>query len=167
VIFFSQFGESVEITKSKKRIVPIGIYGSFEPKNRKYLESMRDFLRANGYLACISMDIQEFCPNPGSAGVDIYNLMLSEFMNLINQIHIVFIFREDEGEHNINPSKSASIELEIFASCEKRHVAIFYEEGSMEQSRSLFRGLLDRNIEKWAINSFMREEDEKMTLSAI
>jgi hypothetical protein len=61
-------------------------------------------------------------------------------------------------EHNIN--QSASIELDILASSEERHVAIFHEEGSMEQSRSLFRGLLDQNIESWAINPFVRQEEK-------
>jgi hypothetical protein len=120
---------------------------------------MCEFLRANGYLGYISTNIREFCPKPENVSEDWYNFMISEFMTVINQIHIVFIFMENEGEHNIN--QSTSIELDILASSEERHVAIFYEEGSMEQSRSLFRGLLDQNIESWAINPFMRQEDEE------
>jgi hypothetical protein len=162
VNFFSQFGESVELTKTRIGAVPIGIYGSFEPKNIKYLSSMRDFLRANGYLAFISTDIREFCPKPDNVSVDMYNLKISEFMTVINQIHMVFIFQEDEGEHNIN--QSASIELDILTSSEECHVAIFHEEGSMVQSRSLFRGLLDQNIESWAIYPFVRQEDKKGTM---
>jgi hypothetical protein len=108
-----------------------------------------------------SFDLQRMCPRPEKMGVSEYNIKISRLMTAVNGVHIVFIFKEGEGEHNVN--QSASIELDHLLAGKQRHVMVFFEEGSFEQSRSLFKGLLELNVIDWAINSFTRHRNIDVT----
>jgi hypothetical protein len=157
VDIFTEIKQSARLTMEKKRVVPIGIYGSFQPRNIGYLKALRDFLLYHGYLAYLSLDLQRLCPRQGYLGDNEYNLRVSRLMATITQVQIVFIFNEAEGEHNVN--QSASIELDQLLTGRQKHVMIFFEEGSLEQSCSLFKGLLEYNISSWAHDSFTRQEN--------
>jgi hypothetical protein len=151
--YLAELGEMAEKTQEIKALVPIGVYGSFKTKNIGYLKAMRDYLRKNGYLAFISLDIQELCKKPQDMDDKSYNNLISGVMIKICQIHVVFLFKEETDEHNIN--MSAIMELTALANKKDRHVVVFHEKGAIDQLSSLASGLLKIQVD-WAGVPFNR-----------
>ncbi len=159
--FFSHLSPIKNYAHVRKELVPIGIFGSFRRTNKPYLDELKDFLLENGYLALNSLDISKLYPKPSDMDDEEYNNRISEALVQVAQVHIVFLFREPDGEHNIN--QSATQELQMMIDQHKKHVRLFIEEGCWDQLKSLFRGMLKRQINHWKWDFFDREEDSSIT----
>ena len=73
------------------------------------------------------------------------------------QLQIVFIFNNRGSDKNVN--ESVSMELQQMMDMDKKYVKIFYENGSLEQTKQLLRGLLQRQKRIWPQDSFNRDSE--------
>jgi hypothetical protein len=150
---------------AKKSAWKVGIFGSFSTRNKKFLTSLKEFLKDNGYYARVSEDLEEEYPRRKDEGKYEYSRRLSELLIEKSQVHIVFFFLETEGEHNIN--QSASMEFEILNQEQCPNVMIIHEKQSLEQCKSVFRGLkegmkLKKAFDLWRWHLFARiNHDDK------
>lgn len=137
--FFVEIADEQRISSAQKRSIPIGIFGSFWPRNQPYLIAIRDWLREDGYDARISLDLSIECPQGADEDDDSYNLRISHRLLDTSTIHLFVFFVEGDAEHNIN--QSASMELERLFVQDRRQNALFIrEEGVLEQSGGYLRG---------------------------
>lgn len=129
----------VQITDEEKKKYPVGIFGSFDKRNKIFLNSLKKFLADQGYEPRISEDLEKQFPQQKGEEKYQYSRRLSELLIANSAIHILFFFFEIEGEHNIN--QSASMEIEILKQQDLRNVVISHERRAFEQCKSVFKGL--------------------------
>lgn len=156
--FFAELADKQRVSLALKRSIPIGIFGSFNPRNKPLLEAIRDRLRAAGYDACISRDLEKEHPKGEEEDVNAYNLRISHLLLDRSHIHIFVFFYEKDTEHNIN--QSASMEYDRL--CERGGLhdgLILGEEGMLEQAGGILLGRLSQNRQKFRWEPFIRTED--------
>lgn len=136
--FFTLAGEQ-RASSALVRSIPIGIFGSFAPRNLPLLETLRNRLVHDGYAARISLDLSTEHPCGENESPDTYNLRISHLLLDRSRIHLFVFFVEVGSEHCIN--QSASMEFERL--CEQKrtqNMLILIEEGVFEQAGGYFRG---------------------------
>ena len=137
--FFAALRDEETASAAMKRSVPIGIFGSFAPRNLEVLELIRDRLLADGYNARISLDLGGESARGDDEDIDIHNLRVSHRLLDSSTICIFVVFLEADGEHNIN--QSVSMEFERFCERDRTSDAMVLEEhGAREQAGGIFRG---------------------------
>jgi len=147
--------ERISFFKYKKEI-NISIYGAFSSGRINKLTKLRDYLRGHGYNAKLSIDLEKEYPRKENESKEEYNRRISEILIRWGDIHIFVFFCEHEGEFNVN--QSASMELEgVYRSGKCDCVVLYFEEGSLEQMRSLLRGLVSKT--GWDYEVFENIED--------
>ena len=114
--FFVTLADEQRASSALVRSIPIGIFGSFAPRNRSILEKIQNRLREDGYSASISLDLDLEHPCRDNENSDSYNLRSSHVLLDQSLIHLFVFFVEEDSEHSIN--QSASMEFERL--CEQK-----------------------------------------------
>ena len=143
----------------------VSIYGAFTGGRYKKLEDLRNCLRDEGYNAILSTDLEELYPRREDETEDEYNLRISEKLMEVGDVHIFVFFKskidlllklkEDPNidverlleyvKKEINLNMSPAIELKtIYDMYLDDCIVIFYEESSIEELKTLLKGLMDR-----------------------
>jgi hypothetical protein len=154
--YFTKFKQHPVQIDYKKRMVPVGIYGSFSEKSKVYLKALRGYLAANNCYPMVGYDIKN-CPRPSTMTSPQYNLKITRVMLRFCLIHIFIILKEDEGDHDSH--QSTSMELMYLDDHRARYVRMNFEKGSLKQSHSPFRGILDNNT-NWPYDEFKLKEKD-------
>ena len=131
---FSQIAESKQLDSHIFNQTDVGIFGSFEEKRKIRLNKIKNFLLKHQFDAKISSDFECSNPKKPTEDIDIYNGRMSDLLLRRSKIHIFIFFFELDGEHNLNSSTHREI-----VSLGKKPVLVIFEEGALEQQKSLFR----------------------------
>lgn len=159
--FFAEILDEEKASAAVKRSVPIGIFGSFAPRNREILELIRDRLLADGYDARISLDLGGESPREDDEDIDIYNLRISHRLLDASIICIFVVFLEEDGEHNIN--QSVSMEFERFCARHRTSDAMVMEEkGAHDQAGGIFRGRRAQTCTAISWEIFIRTPENRL-----
>lgn len=156
--FFATLADEQRASSALVRSIPIGIFGSFAPRNLPLLETIRDRLREGGYSASISLDLGLEHPRVENENPDDYNLRISHLLLDQSWIHLFLFFVEANSEHLIN--QSASMEFERL--CEQKrteNTLILLEMGMLEQAGGYFRGRWAQTCSDLPWESFTRTEE--------
>jgi len=148
-----------------KRSISIAIFGSFYENRKEDLIKLRDFLRDNGYLgAKISEDLDDRSLEERCDDDPIRNRELSKRLIMECDIHIFVIVRRHDGEPD-NLILSVAMELERMSVLDEFQIklcpfiAIYSEQGLIETTGSVFKGLIHEKLDDWDIEEFEHIED--------
>lgn len=157
--------ERLKLFRDIKKSISIGIFGSFYGDRKKDLKKLRDFLHDNGYLgAKISEDIDDRPPDERDPNDSIRNRELSKRLILECDIHIFVIVRRHDGEPD-NLILSVAMELERLSVLNEfqikicPYIAVYSEDGVVETTGSVFKGLVLEKQDDWDIGEFENIED--------
>jgi len=131
---FSHIAESRYLDSCLYHQTHVGIFGSFEVKRKIALNQLKDFLAMHHFDAKISSDFECEESQEPTEDLDTYNGRMSDLLLRWSGIHIFIFFNERDGEHNLNSSTYREI-----ISLGKKPVLAVFEEGSLEQQKTLFR----------------------------
>ena len=143
---FSQIAESQQLDSNLFSRTNVGIFGSFAKKRKIRLNKIKSFLLNHKFNARISSDFERDNPRKPNEDMDLYNGRMSDLLLSWSNIHIfIFVFELDE-EHNINSSAYREI-----TSLESKPVLAIFEDGSLDQQKSMFRR--DMKKLKWTVHN--------------
>jgi len=155
-----EYGDRLAAYHDNKRVVPIGIFGSFHRYD--LLAALRDHLVASGYDAYLSTDCMARTPKAEGEDIDVYNFRISR--ELIDRcgICIFIVFSEGPGETNINQSVSQEVQyLYDMQDSGRREdnprVLVLVDDGC--KPASLFRGLVKSCYPRWNEAPFSSRND--------
>jgi hypothetical protein len=131
---FSQIAESKQLDSRLFNKTNVGIFGSFEEKRKTKLNKIKNFLLKHQFDAKISSDFECSNPKKPTEDIDTYNGRMSDLLLRWSDIHIFIFFFELDGEHNLNSSTYREV-----TSLGKKPVLVIFEEGALDQQRTLFR----------------------------
>jgi len=160
VDIFTQVQLAIGIRSLERSKYAIGIFGSFNRENKIYLISLKEFLNSHGYKARISEDYEMSYPLKKNETKYQYSRRMSEMLIEHSDVYIIFLFYENEKDHNIN--QSACMEIEILNQRNKPCVLVFHEEHCYEQCKSVIKGLIGgsfyhpRPVNNWRWDIFTR-----------
>lgn len=155
-----EFGGRLDSYRRNRRSVPVGIFGSFY--RHGLLGSLRDHLIDHGYHAELSTDLENRIPRRKGEDEDVYNLRISMGLIDASAICIFVVFREHEGESNVNQSVSQETQYLYDRQAMGKRPAlsralVLVEDGS--KPASLFRGLVKSCRPRWNEAQFSTEEE--------
>src|SRR5690606_24545917 len=164
-ILSSSTEEQFALLKDIKASIPIGIFGSFYGSRKDDLIKLRDFLHENGYNgAKISEDLDDRPIEERDTNDPIINRELSKKLILESEIHIFIIGRRHNSEPDIL-ILSVAMELERISVLDEYQIklcpfiAVYSEEGLVEITGSVFKGLIQEKIGDWDIEEYTIIED--------
>jgi|GEM_PF-1131987 len=155
-----EFGGRLDQYRRDKRLLPVGIFGSFHRYG--LLELLRDHLNDHGYHAQLSIDLEDLIPRKKGEDEDVYNFRISRELIDASAICIFVVFLEHDSESNVNQSVSQEAQyLYDQQDLRKRtalpRVLVLVENGCTPAS--LFRGLVKACRPRWCEAPFSKEED--------
>lgn len=157
--------EQLGLFRDIKKSVSIGIFGSFYGDRKEDLKKLRDFLHKHGYLgAKISEDLDKRPDDKRNKDDPIRNRELSKKLILESDIHIFVIVRR-HGDEPDNLILSVAMELERMSVLDEfrikicPYIAVYSEQGLVEMTGSVFKGLIHEKIDDWDIEEFEKIEE--------
>lgn len=126
---------------NKKSTLKIGIFGSFDISRKKYLDSLKKYLRDNSYVN--TFDASDYPKKNYKNKDEKYEIALdnSESLLIYSEIRIIFLFFERDGEHGINESVGIEIGL-LYKLNSDNSIILIIEDGAETRMKANLKGLI-------------------------
>jgi nucleoside 2-deoxyribosyltransferase len=143
---YSDSSDIDAITGDIKKLISIGICGSFTEVNKPILDGLKNYLKENLYVNVFTADDFPCQQQQISNGNAKYGYTYAKCMEMIKDCDIVIIFLLN-SDQDPEVNQSAIAEIQESCSRQKQNVIILTEKGF--RIRSLLKGIKYRSKKWW------------------